>query len=375
MHIAVNTRLLIPDKMDGIGRFTYETLLRISQNHPEISFTFLFDRKVNFEQFNFPENVSIKVLSPPARHPILWLIWFEIVLKNWVNRNVVDLFISPEGWIPPTLKCKSLGVIHDLNFEHHPENIIYSHRTYLKHFFPRFARRANRIATVSEFSKADIIQNYQIDSNQIDVVYNGANSVFKPLAETEKQAIKDNYAQGSNYFIFIGTLHPRKNLEHLFKAFGLFKKTSESEIKLLVVGNRKWWPDTLEKIFQETHSKEDILFLGRMEDEQLAKVLGAALSLTYLPYFEGFGIPILEAFQAKVPVITSNVTSMPEVAQNAALLCPPKAVEEIAQCMQSLFENESLRQKLIADGAQRARDFSWDKTAGLLWGSIEKTLA
>tara|TARA_R110002096_G_scaffold72174_4_gene172186 strand:- start:33868 stop:34995 length:1128 start_codon:yes stop_codon:yes gene_type:complete len=374
MHFAVNTRLLIPDKMDGIGRFTYETLLRISRTNPNSQFTFLFDRKIDFSRFDFPENVSIKVLSPPARHPILWVIWFEFVLKNWINRNSVDLFISPEGWIPPNLKCKSLGVIHDLNFEHHPENIIYSHRTFLKHFFPRFARRANRIATVSEFSKADIIQNYQISADKIDVVYNGANAIFKPLPETEKQAIRNAYAQGSEYFIFIGTLHPRKNLEHLFKAFGLFKKSRNSAVKLLIAGNRKWWPDSLEKIYQETPSKEDILFLGRLEDEALSKVLGAALCLTYLPYFEGFGIPILEAFQAKVPVITSDVSSMPEVANRAALLCSPSDVEQIADTMKLVVEDEAKRNQLIQLGLERAKYFSWDQTANLLWQSVQKAI-
>ena len=162
MKIAVNTRLLVPDKMDGIARFSYETLQLITQKHPEVQFTFIFDRKVDKHTFEFPSNVEFTTIGPPARHPILWYIWFEINLKQYINQHKFDLFLSPEGWVPPKLNCKSLAVIHDLNFEHHPENIIWSHRKYLLHFFPKFAQRATRIATVSEYSKQDITSTYTI---------------------------------------------------------------------------------------------------------------------------------------------------------------------------------------------------------------------
>lgn len=374
MHFAVNTRLLIPEKMDGIGRFTYETLLRITTKHPEIQFTFLFDRHINLKSFNFPTNVKPVVLSPQARHPLLWILWFEWKLKNYLNRHSFDLFLSPEGWIPPGLRCKSLGVIHDLNFEHHPENIIYSHRTFLTHFSPRFAKRANRIATVSRFTKEDIINTYRVNPEKIDVVYNGANKVFSAISASQKEKIKKQYSNGEDYFIFIGTLHPRKNLSHLFQAFEQFKQKTSSSMKLLVAGNRKWWPKSLEYIYRNSSAKEDIIFLGRMTDEDLAMVLGAAFCLTYLPYFEGFGIPILEAFQSKVPVITSNVTSMPEVAGEAALFCVPDNIAQIAETMERIVQDDNKRNELIEKGSQRAEDFSWDRTANLLWNSIQHCL-
>jgi len=374
MHFAVNTRLLIPDKMDGIGRFTYETLLRISRLHPEVQFTFIFDRAIDFKRFNFPENVHFKVLPPQARHPILWMIWFEWQLKNYLNSQKFDLFISPEGWIPPNLNCKSLAVIHDLNFEHQPEHLIFSHRTFLSHFFPKYARRANRIATVSEFSKNDICETYGIEDAKIDVVYNGVNSEFAPLGEEEKSKVVQQFSKGEDYFIFVGSLHPRKNIAHLMQAFELYKANTGSKHKLLIVGNRKWWPKSMEEIYQNSPVKADILFTGRLKDAELSRVLAAALCLTYLPYFEGFGIPILEAFQSRVPVITSNVTSMPEVSKGAAILCPPKDVKEIAEAMKIVAESKNKRLEMIQKGLERAKHFSWDKTADLLWQSIEKTL-
>ncbi|MFT6165356.1 MAG: glycosyltransferase involved in cell wall biosynthesis [Vicingaceae bacterium] len=374
MKIAVNTRLLVPDKMDGIARFAYETLQLITRAHPEIQFTFIFDRTVEENAFQFPENVTFVTIPPPARHPILWFIWFEISVKRYINQNNFDLFLSPEGWIPPRLNCKSLAVIHDLNFEHHPENIIWSHRKYLLYFFPKFAQRATRIATVSEYSKQDIASTYHIPTTQIDVVYNGANEVFEPTLETKKLEFKERYTSKNDFFIFIGTIHPRKNLEHLLLAFEEFKTRAASETKLLIVGNKKWWPTELEKTYQSMTYKEDVCFMGRLSDEELSVALSSALALTYLPYFEGFGIPILEAFQTETAVITSNVTSMPEVAADAAILCDPKKVSQIADAMLLIANQSEKRTDLIEKGKLRKQDFSWEKSANLLWNSIEKTL-
>lgn len=372
MRIAVNTRLLVPDKMDGIGRFTYETLIRITENHPEHHFDFIFDREPP-KGFQFPENVSFKKLGLPARHPVLWYLWFEHSLKNYINKNNYDFFLSPEGWVPPSLNCKSLAVIHDLNFEHYPENIIYSHRVFLKYFFPKYASRSTRIVTVSEFSKNDISNTYGISPNNIDVVYNGANGVFQDVSETKKGEIKKSYSKGEDYFLFIGTIHPRKNLEHLLLAFEYFKQQG-SKTKLLIVGNKKWWPQKLDKILQSSNYQESIIFLGRKSDKELAQILATSIALTYVPYFEGFGIPILEAFLAQTPVITSNLTSMPEVSNGAAILCNPRNPEEIAQSMQSIENNKELRADLVAKGIEQAKKFSWEKTADLLWDSILKTV-
>jgi glycosyltransferase involved in cell wall biosynthesis len=373
MRIAVNTRLLVPNKMDGIGRFTYESLQQICKSHPEVQFDFIFDRKVD-QYFKFGKNVTLTTLAPQARHPLLWLIWFEFQLKNYINKNNFDLFLSPEGWIPPKLNCRSLGVIHDLNFVHHPENIIVSHRKYLQHFFPKFAQRASRIATVSEFSKQDIENTYNIKSSKIDVVYNGANAIFKPIDSVEQDKVRQKYSNEKPYFIFIGTLHPRKNIDHLLLSFDQFKSNVSSEMQLLIVGNRKWWPKQVENTYQKMVYKDEVHFLGRQEDEELAKLLASAKALTYLPYFEGFGIPILEAFQVNVPVITSNASSMPEVAQDAALYANPNKVSEIAEQMEKIQLNKELCQALIQKGQKRAQYFSWNKTADLLWQSILKTL-
>jgi glycosyltransferase involved in cell wall biosynthesis len=359
--------------MDGIGRFTYEVIQKTSVAHPEVQFTLIFDRKV--DSFSFNSNVKAVVIPPQARHPILWKLWFEFKLKSFINKNKFDLFLSPEGWVPPKLNCPSLAVIHDLNFIHQPENIIKSHINFLIKYFPKYVHRANRIATVSDFSKNDIIKNFNVSSDCIDVVYNGVSEVFKPIEKSEQIIIKEKYSNGSDFFVFVGTLHPRKNLYNLFKAFNQFKKLQKSDIKLLVVGNRKWWPKNLDDLFSSLEFKEDIIFLGRLNDEKLSKLIASSIALTYVPFFEGFGIPILEAFNCHTPVITSNVSSMPEVAADAALICDPNNFEEIANCMIKIAEDPSLAESLTLKGIERCKNFSWDKTAKLLWESILKTIS
>ena len=373
MKIAVNTRLLIPDKMDGIGWFTYETIKRISQKHPEHEFVLIFDRKIP-EKFQFSSNVSLKTLSPQARIPILWTTWFQFSLPRFLKKIKADLFVSPEGWIPLNLDIPTLAVIHDLNFEHYPENIIPSHLKYLLKYFPKFAKNASRIATVSKFSQEDISKTYHIPIEKIDVVYNGVSEKFQPLERDEVKKIRKRVSDGEPYFLFVGTLHPRKNLENLFKGFELFKEKEKPVHKLLVAGNKKWWPKSLEKLYQSLKSKNDIIFTGRLSEDELAEVMASASALTYIPQFEGFGIPLLEAMKSQIPIITSNTTSMPEVAGEAAIYCDPFDEFSIAGAMEQLIKSPTLRNDLVLIGEQRVYKFSWNKSADLLWKSIEKTM-
>jgi glycosyltransferase involved in cell wall biosynthesis len=372
LKIAVNTRLLIPGKLDGIGRFADETLRIITTTHPEHEFLFYFDRKPD-QQFIYNQNVKPVVLQPPARHPFLFLAWFEVSLPLHFMQSKPDIFLSTDGFLSLTTNVKSVGVIHDLNFEHFPEDIPFLVRKYYSNMFPRFARKASRIATVSEYSKSDIATTYHIDNDKIDVVYNGAGSIFKPLQLTEKEATKQKFSQGNDYFFFIGTLHPRKNLVNLFKAFDQFKNTDTKGIKLVLAGARMWWTEEIRLAYEGMEHRDDVIFTGRVTDNELAALMASALALTYVSYFEGFGIPILEAFHCDTPVITSNVTSMPEVAGNAAVLIDPFSITSIANAMQKVASDEGLREKLIAEGRKQREQFSWEQTAESLWKCVEKT--
>ncbi|HMM11748.1 MAG TPA: glycosyltransferase family 1 protein [Bacteroidales bacterium] len=374
LRIAVNTRLLLAGRLEGIGWFTYETLRRIVVAHPEVDFYFFFDRKPD-PQFLFGPNVRPVVLVPQARHPLLFIVWFEWSVRKALKKIRPHLFLSPDGYLCLGTNVPSLAVMHDLNFEHYPKDLPFLVRHYYRWFFPRFANKAARIATVSDFSRQDICRLYNQPGQKVDVVYNGVNEHFGPLTPSEVKAVRERYTGGAPYFLFVGSLHPRKNLSRLFRAFDEFKASDNKGLKLLVAGERKWWTNDIEQAYSAMTFKKDVVFCGRLNSDELHRITASAFVYTYVSYFEGFGIPIIEAFKCGVPLITSNVTSMPEVAGDAALLINPFDVHDIAQAMQRLAEDENLRNELINKGIERSKLFTWDAAALRLWQSIEKTLS
>jgi len=369
LKIAVNTRLLIKDKMDGIGLFTFEMLNIITKQHPEISFYFIFDRKPSAD-FIFGDNVQPVVLWPKTRHIYLFPFWYQIILKKALRRLNPDVFVATDGMFPLRSNINTLAVIHDLNFEHYPETLPKNVLNYYLKYFPQFAKKATRIATVSEFSKNDIVNTYHIKEDKIDVVYNGANSKFQPISFEEKLKVKTTYTQQQNYFLFVGTLHPRKNILRLLMAFNQFKKVTKSKMKLVLAGKKMWWTTEINAFFEQMEVKSDVVFTGRLSEQELIKITAAAYAITYVPIFEGFGIPLVEAMQCGVPVITSNVTSMPEVVEDAGLLVNPFSEEEITQAMIRLAADENLRKELMLKSIQQATKFSWEKSAQLLMDAI-----
>jgi glycosyltransferase involved in cell wall biosynthesis len=369
MRIAVNTRLLIKDKLEGIGWFTHQTLSRIVRQHPEHEFIFFFDRPYD-PSFVFAPNVTPVVVAPQARHFVLFYAWFELRLPALLKKYKADLFLSPDGFSSLGTNVPTCLVIHDLAFERYPEHMKASHRMYWRHFSPKFARKAARIATVSTFSKNDIVKFYRINPDKIDVVYNGAHEEYVPLTWEEKEAVQEKYTEGCEYFVFAGALHPRKNIVNLLKAFIAFKKKQRSNMKLVIVGRFAWKYEEVIAMKDTMPFKEDVKWVGYMDVAELSKVIGAAYALTYPSLFEGFGIPILEALQCNVPCIVSNTSSMPEVAGDAALLVDPRNVDDIAEKMQMIYKDEVLRAKLIEAAKEQVKKFSWQKSADKLWESM-----
>ena len=373
MRIAVNTRLLLHDRLDGIGWFTAETARRMVLAHPEHEFFFFFDRKPHPE-FLFADNVTPVVLCPQARHPVLWYLYFEWSTQMALKRYKIDLYLSPDGMMPLNPKVPTLNVIHDLNFEHASGNLKASHQRYMSHYFPLFARNATRLATVSSYSKKDIAETYGIPAEKIDVVYDGAHSNYRPHSDNEKEAIRRRFTDGHPFVIFISTILKRKNLANLLLAFDKVKEDKNNEeLKLVVVGSRVWWQDELESAWNGMKHQSDVIFPGRVEPNDLSALLSAAEMLVYPSYFEGFGIPILEAMYAETAVIASRTTSMPEVGGDAVLYIDPSDKDDIAHAI-SRLRDKTLRQEFIEKGRLQRQKFSWEITANLLWDSMMKTI-
>lgn len=372
MIIAVNARHLIQGQIEGIGRFAQETLKIITRDHPEHQFVFIFDRKFS-DEFIFSENIIPVVAFPPARHPFLWYAFFEYAIPGVLKKYQPDLFYSPDGWLSLRTPVKSLPVIHDLNFFHYPDFIPYTVRKYYQSFFPRFIKKAGRIATVSEYTARDIQRLFQVSENKIDIVYNGA-SGFLPKEPEVKRQVMETYTGGHPYFISIGLIHPRKNLTNLFKAYDIFRKNVQSDVRLVVAGAKKWWTKDMQDAYDQCLYHDDILFTGRIPDDELKNLLASALGLVYVSWFEGFGLPVLEAMQCDVPVICSSVSSLPEVGGDAVIYARPEDPDSICSAMAQLYKDPKLREQLITKSRMRREMFTWEKTARLLWESMDKSM-
>jgi glycosyltransferase involved in cell wall biosynthesis len=369
MIIAVNTRLLLRDRLEGIGWFMHENLKRITAAHPEHTFLFLFDRPFSPE-FIYGDNIRPLVVPPPTRHPFLWYLWFERILPGILQKHGAGIYLGPDGYMPLRTNIPCHLTIHDINFHHRPGDLPRFTRNYYRKYVPRFAERSVRIATVSVYSKSDIASSYGIDPGKIDVVYNGVNEIYAPLPPEEAERYRKLHTGGKPYFIFVGAMHPRKNLLNLLQGFDRFREKSGLDYKLAIVGEKMFLTGEMEKVYRGMKFRDEVIFKGRLSPDELRTALGASVGMTFIPLFEGFGIPLLEAMRCGIPILASNVTSLPEIAAGAAIYADPLDLEEIADGMMQLATDPALRARLVKAGRERSGEFSWDRTSELYWNSV-----
>ncbi|MCS6991740.1 MAG: glycosyltransferase family 4 protein [Chitinophagales bacterium] len=372
MKIAVNTRLLLEGRLEGIGVFTAETLRLITQQHPEHEFIFLFDRPYS-NQFVFNTNVRPVVIGPPARHPVLWYGWFEWSVPYILRKSGADLFLSPDGYGSLRAPCPQVITIHDLAFEHFDDQVDALTRRYYRFFTPRYARKAARIIAVSEYTKNDLIKHYSIDPEKIVVACNGVDRYFRPLTESECQRVRERISGGKAYFLYAGAIQPRKNIVRLLQAYDLYRRQHPHGLKLVLAGRRWHYPEA-QQAFRSMVYRNEVIWLGHLSRAELAELMGAATALVYVSLFEGFGIPLIEAMYSDVPIITSNTSSMPEVAGQAALLVDPTDTLAIAAAMSRIATEADLRAQLIEKGRQQRQRFSWQRAADRVWQAIQQVL-
>ena len=371
-RIAINTRFLLPGKLEGFGWYTYELTKRITEQHPEHEFFLFFDRQVD-QSFVFGKNVTTIVLSPPARHPFLFILWFELLIPRALKKYKIDLFFSPDGFLSLKTSIPQIGTIHDISFEHFPHDIPRLPRWYLKKYFPLFAKKATHILTVSEFSKEDICNRYKIETSKITAIWNGASSSFLPLGENKIEEIRIRFSSGKPYFLFVGSIHPRKNLERLIEAFAIYCQDQNNPWDLVIVGAAMWSGSAEFTISDELKSR--IRFLGRLEQEDLVNVTAAAGALAYVPYFEGFGIPLAEAMKCGTPILSGDRSCLPEIAGDAAIYCDPFSVESISKGLINIATNRELQVELSQKGLSRSELFDWNRSASEVWKVIDQVLS
>lgn len=365
MRVGVNVRLLLGKNMEGISRFIFETTRQMALSHPEDEFILFFDRKVNAD-FGFPSNVRKVIVPWHARHPIIWHVWFEYMLPFYFRLYQIDVFYSGDGYLSLRSKIPTVMVIHDLAYLHYPEHIQKASLDHYRKYVPKYLAKASVIITVSEYVKADIAEHFGIDPTKIKVAPNAIrpyeSTAVPELPSTIKEKLPDR-----PYFLYVGALHPRKNIITLIEAFRQFNAAHGDQYCLVLAGRLAWKTEAIE---QAIRSVPGVIYTGTISEDLKYRLIKGAIALTYISLFEGFGIPILEAMMMGTPVITSNVTSMPEVAGEAAILVAPNHTAEIAKAMDMLL-NVDLRNQLIQKGLRRVSDFSWENSADIIYGALK----
>ncbi|MEO0339822.1 MAG: glycosyltransferase family 1 protein [Bacteroidota bacterium] len=361
---------MIKGKLEGLGWHNYELCKALVEAHPEDEFIFFFDRPFD-DSFLFGDKVRGVVVAPPARHPILWWIWFEVSLPLYLKRYQIDVFLSLDSYCSLRSQVSTLMVTHDIAHVHYPDQVPAWPLRFYKKYVPKYLKRADHIITVSHFVKEDIITQYQIPAEKISVATNALRGTFKPVDENARVQVRQQYAAGTEYFFYLGAIHPRKNIDRLIQAFDQFKSKTQASTKLLIGGRFAWQTGAIKTAYDQSPYQDDIQFLGYLPDQELKQIMASALALTYVSLFEGFGFPILEAMHCEVPVITSNTSSMPEVAGEAALLVDPESIDEIAKAMQDLYLLPQLRYDLVEKGRRQRERFSWKKTADIVYEQLK----
>lgn len=365
MTIGVNARMILSDNLEGIPRYIYETTLEMALQNPNDRFILYFDRKIKLSLY-FPENVSFTIIPLQSRHPLLWIIWFEILIPNFLSRDKIDVFYSADGYLSLSCKVPTVLVTHDLAYFHYPEHLRFMTKWYYRFFTPRFFKSASKIITVSEATKNDITIHHKIDESKIVIAGNAVKLFeFNPGSQI-RENLKTIGHKEKPYFCFIGALHPRKNIIKMCEAFALFQERYKKNYRLVIAGRFAW---KSEEIRNAILSNPMIEYVGPVNEAEKNYILSNSKGLLYLSLFEGFGIPILEGMAAGVPVLCSNTSSMPEVAGDAAVFAEPSDIKSMAEGMNDLTK-PAIITKNIEAGKKRLNDFSWSKSANIIYKCI-----
>lgn len=378
MVIGIDLRVLGGGAYGGIAQYLLGLL-------PEL---FKLDSNVKFKLFFSGRNAKIRPWISKKIEPWLEQGNVRLFQFNLPNRLLfassrffnypkldylihgADVFFSPHFFSAPLSdQCHSVITFHDLSFIRYPE--FFSWR---KNFWHRFemnprgqAQRADKIIAVSQSTKNDLIGLFGIEEKKIAVVYSGVYSRFDLFKDfkVEPLQVKKKYNLPENFFLFLGVLEPRKNILGILKAFSFLKSGNQipQDAALVVAGPKGWMHQDLFRFLENSRYRKSVHFIGPVKEEDKLFLYRSAKVFVYPSFFEGFGFPPLEAIAAGVPVVTSRVSSLPEVAGDASLLVDPYNIREMAEAMKNLFEDENLRQVYIEKGLQRVKEFSWKKTA------------
>jgi glycosyltransferase involved in cell wall biosynthesis len=364
MKIAIQAADLDAGRIDGTRVYILNCLKHFGKLDSSSEFLIYHKNKFNSELAppNFP---NYKIIAKSLSH-----LWTQTVFAYDLWKNQPDVLWMPMHNIPVFRRknLKTVVTIHDLAFKYFPETFTKKDLFKIRLLTKVALNRADKIIAISESSKKDILKFYpEVDPEKVKVIYHGFDgAVFEKERDAGKeQEIKSRLEIGNGrYILYVGAIQPRKNLTVLVEAFEEIKKENRfSDLKLIFVGEKAWLSEEVFAQIEKSPNKSDIITTGKLKFDEVGHLMRGAEIFCFPSLYEGFGIPILEAFAAHVPVVCARNSSLPEVAGEAALYFEGKNAPELAQKIKNILEDENLRKNLVQKGIEQMKKFSWEKCA------------
>ncbi len=307
---------------------------------------------------------NFQIVSLKSSNKFSWNAW---ILPKYLRKNPMDVYHTQ--YIVPFFvprKVKIITIIHDISFNFYSKFIKFSDLFFLKILIPWSLKRADKIIAVSKFTKEEIEKYYKIPSEKIEVVYNSISDEFlnKKFSQEELEAVRKKYNLPEKYILYLGTLQPRKNIPAIVRAYAKIKE-KVPEIKLVLVGNRNAhnFDQEIDEAIRENNLEEGVIFPGYVDEKDKVAVFKNTWIFAFPSFYEGFGIPIIEAMSQELPVVASQIPPTKEVAGNAAMLCEPGSIDQMADMLYNASIDQNLREKMKNSGLERIRLFSWKDSA------------
>ena len=368
LRIAVNARLLVGQPIEGVGSYVYEVAARLMCLLPEADFLFLTDRAGPLPPL--PRPPERRTLYPSARHPVLFYAWFEWAVPHALRKWGADVFVSLDNFCSLRTDVPTVLGVHDLVYRHYPGGMSRLQLGYYRRFMPAYVARAQHVVCVSEYTRADVLSAYDVDAGKVSVAPNGVRPRFGRLSPKRATAVRGALTAGAPYFVSVGSVHPRKNVDGLIRAFDLFCVSAPEEHHLVIAGRLAWQTEAVERALAASPNRDRIHVTGFVTDERLGELIGAALALCLVSRFEGFGVPILEAYACGLPVVISDRSSLPEVAGPGGLTVDPDDDADIARALTRLAGEGALREVLAKAGRRHAEQYTWARAGEALRDAV-----
>lgn len=375
MIIGIDGSRAFLKRRTGIEEYSYQVIkhLRYELSDVQVVLYIRADQEVDFE---LPSNWAVKKLWAPR-------LWTQVRLSLEMLLHRPDVLFVPAHTVPFIHPKKTVVVVHGLEYEFCPKAYSLWARLYMHWSIGFSCMVSSRVICVSRNTKRDVMKVYHVPEKKIDVVYEGyalqdgeqeipyrtshkilpSDTATVPVASASQQNLCDVPDSSQSYFLFIGRLEERKNIVRYIEAFGILKEKTGCLHKLVLAGKEGYGYKHVQKAIDESQYKQDIVVLGYIGEEDKWKLLRHTDIFLFATLYEGFGIPVLEAQVSGVPVITSNTSSLPEVAGEGALLVNPESVEEIANALESVVSDKELKNAIIQKGLDNVGRFSWEKCA------------